>query len=148
VTVQVGAVTKLPPEIVHPVSLNEKCVPTTLTVVPVGPDVGVADIEGARTVKVAVAASPPGLPVTVIVYVPGAVVPTTKDVDVKTLAVMLQVAGGIPITLPVPVTMQDVSVPENPVPLIETVCPTGPELGARLIVGSAATGGIMLKSGI
>ena len=67
VMVQVGVVTKLPPEIVHPVSANEKCVPTTLTVVPVGPDVGVAVIEGARTVNVAVPASAPGLPVTVMV---------------------------------------------------------------------------------
>ena len=67
VMVQVGVVTKLPPEIVHPLSTNEKCVPTTLTVDPVGPDVGVVVMEGARTVKVAVPASPPGLPVTVIV---------------------------------------------------------------------------------
>jgi len=75
-------------------------------------------------------------------------VPTTNDVEVSTLEDIEQVAGGIPMTLPVPVTIQDVSVPENPVPLIDTVCPTGPELGARLIVGSAATGGRILKSGV
>ena len=74
--------------------------------------------------------------------------PTTNDVEVSTLEVIEQVAGGTPMTLPVPVTIQDVSVPENPVPLIDTVCPTGPELGARLMIGRAATFGNMLKSGV
>ncbi len=64
------------------------------------------------------------------------------------LAVIPHVAGGIPIIVPVPVTTHDVSVPENPVPVIVTTVPSTPELGARLIVGSAATGGNMLKSGV
>ena len=64
------------------------------------------------------------------------------------LAAIVHVAGGIPIMVPVPVTTHDVSVPKNPVPVIVTTVPTAPELGARLIVGSAATGGKILKSGV
>jgi hypothetical protein len=66
----------------------------------------------------------------------------------STLAVIVHDAGGIPIMVPVPVTTHDVSVPKNPVPVIVTTVPSTPELGARLIVGSAATGGNMLKSGV
>ena len=69
-------------------------------------------------------------------------------VALNTLEAIVQEAGGIPITIPVPVTTHDVSVPENPVPVIVTLVPSTPELGARLIVGSAATCGKILKSGV
>ena len=69
-------------------------------------------------------------------------------VALNTLEAIVHEAGGIPIMVPVPVTTQDVSVPENPVPVIVTTVPSTPELGARLIVGSAATCGKMLKSGV
>ena len=64
------------------------------------------------------------------------------------LAVIAHVAGGIPMIVPVPVTTHEVSVPENPVPVIVTTVPSTPELGARLIVGNAATLGKILKSGV
>jgi len=63
-----------------------------------------------------------------------------------TLAVIAHVAGGIPMMVPVPVTTHDVSVPENPVPVIVTTVPAEPELGAKLIVGRADTGGRRLKN--
>jgi len=60
-------------------------------------------------------------------------------VAASVLAAILHAAGGIPMILPVPVTTHVVSAPENPVPVIVTTVPTEPELGARLIVGRAAT---------
>ncbi len=66
VVVQEMGVTRLP-VIVQPVSVNEKSDPVTVTVVPGGPEVGFSTIAGGSTVKIDVATSPPGLPVTVIV---------------------------------------------------------------------------------
>jgi hypothetical protein len=137
------------PLIVQAASVREKSEPVTVTVVPAGPEVGFSTIAGGSTVKVVLAASAPGLPVTVIVYVPGAAAPTVNVTPALiVLAVIAHVAGGIPMIVPVPVTTHDVSVPENPVPLIVTTVPSTPELGARLMVGNAATLGRILKRGV
>ena len=66
VTAQVAPVT-MPPVIVQAASVNEKSEPVTVTVVPAGPEVGLSTIAGGSTVKIDVATSAPGLPVTVIV---------------------------------------------------------------------------------
>ena len=66
ITVHAGPVTTLP-LIVQAASVREKSEPVTVTVVPAGPEVGFSTIAGGSTVKVVLAASAPGLPVTVIV---------------------------------------------------------------------------------
>ena len=66
VILQVGLVTTLP-VIEHVASVKEKWVPVTVTFVLDTPEAGDSVMVGGSTVKVAWAASAPGLPVTVIV---------------------------------------------------------------------------------
>jgi len=68
--------------------------PVTDTTVPPGPKLGLSEIAAAVTVNCAEAASPVGLPVTLIVYTPGAAVFfTLNEPDTEPLAEKVQVAA-------------------------------------------------------
>jgi hypothetical protein len=70
--------------------------------------------------------------------VPGATLPTVNVIPparVPVEIVHVEIVLGVPIMLSVPVTLHDVSVDENPIPLMVTLVKIEPEVGDRLIAG-------------
>ena len=121
-------------------------VPLTVTMIPVGPCVGVSEIAGIVTVNDAVALSePPSDPVAVTVYVAAA--PLTVNVQ--------------PLNVPAPVALHELADPivppavivnviatpgVNPLPDAVTVTPLGPCVGVSEITGVVIVNGAVALS--
>lgn len=123
------------------VSVVKNPLPENVTGVPTGPEIGVSVILGPVTTKVSLAKSP-RIPVTVIVYVPGAaLLMTLKLAEVITPLDMLHVGGGaakimLEGLLVIGVAAQALSAVLNPAPVTVTAVPAGPELGFSPITGA------------
>jgi len=117
------------------VVLGVNPVPLTVTVMPVGPCVGVSVITGVVTVNDAVALSlSPSDPAAVTVYgVPDAV-PEIVTVQL-TVPVPDTVAPHAPIVAPAPIVVVTVAPRVNPVPDTPTDTPLGPCVGVSVITG-------------
>jgi len=137
------------PEI-GPASAAAKPLPETVTTVPTAPDLGLREIVGPVTVKVACPISPTGSPSTCITYAPGATLPIVNVKGFKApLARKVHDAGPV-ITLPevglVRPKLGDAKQPEiaptsaaaKPLPDTVTTVPTIPEDGVSLIDGGVA----------
>ena len=111
-------------------SLREKPDPDTVTIDPACAESGLNAIDALLTTKVAEAESLPGLPVAVIVYVPGVMEVTLNDADKVPLEIeQLKVPTGLPDN------EQLVSPVEKSEPVTPTVAPTCAEVGLNVIDG-------------
>ena len=139
-----NAAYKVPPEIEQPkiptglpdneqlVSAVEKSAPSTSTDAPTTAEVELSVIDGDAplTVKLAVAESPPGVPLAVIVYVPDATSVTSNDADkVPPEIEQLKVSTGVPDN------EQLVSAVEKSDPVTSTVTPAAAEVELSVIDG-------------
>jgi len=126
--------------LVHgPVSPVLNPLPVIVTGVLNGPLVGVRVIVGDVEVMVNVAvAKSPVLPVTVTVYVPAVVLPTTKLVLI-TLPFVIVHVGNEMMLIGVLEIVVHASPVLNPLPVIVTGVLNGPDTGERVIVGPVTT---------
>jgi hypothetical protein len=149
VIVQVGVPATIGPPPIgkhEPVSVVEKPLPVTVTVIPVTPELGVSTILGPVTVNVACAESPVE-PVTVTVYVPGDTPPTKKlPLGVPLPAVIVHV--GVVTRVLGPIVQGPVSPNENPVPVTVTVDPSPPDVGERVILALPGGGPVTLNAAV
>ena len=136
-------------EIVVPPAVGVNPVPLTVTVVPLGPWLGVSVIAGTVPVNVAVAVSPVVAPVAVTVF---AVPLLLKKKSPKVLAVKVQSENDPELTgqmarIDVPtVIVTDVSPEAKPLPDAVTVVPAGPWSGVRVRL-SISTGAEAVSAG-
>ena len=132
------------------VSDDENPDAVTPTVMPLGPAAGVIVILGVTVVTVNVArAKSPVLPLTWIVCAPGAaVLETVKEALTVPLAEIEHVGDVTMSGKGILVTgrHEPASAGLNPLPVIVTPVPTGPELGLRMIEGTRGrdTPGVMM----
>ena len=114
--------------------------PLIVTVVPTDPEVGLSEIVDVTTVNVTEdETSLLGVPVTLILYVPGDTLPTV-NVKLSDPPVMPQFPGVTPVTRADGATEQLVSPVLNPLPVTCTSVPTGPLFTLSDIVGLALAG--------
>ena len=133
-----------------PLTVGVNPVPLTVTVVPLGPWLGVSVIAGVVIVNGAVALSKlPSDPVAVTVYAVDEAVPVivTVQLNVPVLLVSPQLVGdnvGPPEIDNVTeiVAVEEVGV--NPLPLTVTDVPLGPWLGVRVITGGGINASAMI----
>jgi len=132
VTVQDCEATELPDKL-QEVSFRKKPDPDTVTIVPAWAEAGLNVMDALLTRKVVEATSSSGLPVAVIVYVPGMIEATLNDADKVPLEIeQLNVPIGLPDN------EQLVSASEKSDPATSTDAPICAEAGLNVIEGEGS----------